>query len=56
MATKITNIFVPDVLQIDMECDSMLEALEVAEAFTKADFEVTKPLNVDGKFCIRAVK
>lgn len=56
MTTQITNIFIPDALEIDMECDTLEEAYTVAEAFTKADFEVTKPLDVDGKFCIRAVK
>lgn len=52
MATN--TVKVTDELQIDMECASMEEALTVAEVFTEAGYEVTRPLEVTGVYCIRA--
>lgn len=38
---------------IDLEFDTLEEALEAAELYTSLDREVTKPLPVSDKYCIR---
>lgn len=43
-------------ITIDMDFATLEEALTVAEVFTEADFEVTKPLRVAGRYSIRAEK
>lgn len=40
-------------ITIDMDFETLEEALTVAEAFTEADCEVTKPLGVAGRYSIR---